>query len=93
MIPSFWLQTYSSGSVNRALENLATSTPFVVTHVATPVPVKGIYMTSCVETDVNSIVIDIKDFSGKISFETDNSKLKGAISDRCLARDMKEFVG
>ena len=108
LIPSFLLQTYSSGSVNQALKILATSTPFVVTHVATPVPVKGIYMTSCVvgskslreglkkianETDVNSIVIDIKDFSGKISFETDNPKLKGAISERCLARDMKEFVG
>ena len=54
-----------------------------VSHVPLPESVKAIYMTSCVagtsefrqklvkvaqETEINSIVIDIKDYSGTISF-------------------------
>lgn len=76
-------------------------------YIKTPDAVKAIYMTSCVvgtpsfrqelvevvdSTEVNSIVIDIKDFSGGISFDTDNPVLKPYISDRCGASDMREFV-
>ncbi|MCI5108827.1 MAG: putative glycoside hydrolase [Candidatus Pacebacteria bacterium] len=76
-------------------------------YVETPEQVKTIYMTACVagtpsfrddlveiveDTEVNSIIIDIKDFSGGISFDTENEILKPYISDRCGALDMREFV-
>ncbi len=81
---------------------------FIVTHVATPDAVKGIYMTACVagtpsfrkklvalveETELNSLVIDIKDYSGTISFKTDNPILKEINGGGCRAGDMKEFIG
>ncbi len=83
------------------LVEVASSTEpvFVVTHVATPDPLKAIYMTSCVastpswreslkkfveETELNSVVIDIKDYSGDISLEP---------SAKCFVKDMKEFIG
>jgi len=44
------------------------------------------------DTDLNTVVIDIRDFTGKISFPTDNPALKDAVSDACGARDMKEFL-
>ncbi len=80
----------------------------VVTHVPLPEAVKAIYMTSCVvgtndfrerlvtlmdETEINSVVIDIKDFSGTISFNPISEPWKGAWSAaKCGARDMKEFI-
>ena len=82
--------------------------PFVVTHLPTPKPLKAIYMTQCVvgtkpfradlvkvalDTEINSIIIDIKDYTGKIAFNTENPILKPSVSDACGARDMKEFIG
>lgn len=76
-------------------------------HVSTPEAVKGIYMSQCVvgtpsfrdslvtlidETSLNSVVIDIKDYAGKIAFTTDDPILKDSVSDACGARDMKAFV-
>lgn len=76
-------------------------------HVPTPVPLKAIYMTQCAagtpsfredltklidETELNAIVIDIRDYSGGIAFPTDNPVLRDMVSDKCGARDMKEFV-
>lgn len=76
-------------------------------YIETPDSVKTIYMTSCVvgtpsfredlveiieTTEVNSVIIDIKDFSGGISFNTDNPVLKPYISNRCGAPDMREFI-
>jgi len=81
---------------------------FVVTHIKTPEAVKGIYMTACVaatpsfrkklvklieETELNSVVIDIKDYSGTISFKTDNPVLKEINGGGCRVADMKEFIG
>ncbi len=76
-------------------------------HIETPEQVKGIYMTQCVvgtpsfrtrlvdlveETELNSIVIDIKDYSGKIGFNTDNPKLEEYVSDQCGAWNIEEFI-
>ncbi|MBI5816851.1 MAG: hypothetical protein HZB09_00280 [Candidatus Yonathbacteria bacterium] len=81
---------------------------FVVTHVKTPNVVKAIYMTQCVAgtrdfrarlvdlvdtTELNSIVIDIKDYSGRISFRSDNPLLKDKLSPTCRADDMMRFIG
>lgn len=78
-----------------------------VEHLATPEQVKAIYMTACVagttdfrqdlvdlieETEINSLIIDIKDFSGTISFPTDNPKLLGTGGPGCKAPGMKEFI-
>ncbi len=76
-------------------------------HRGTPSPVKAIYMTSCVagtpsfrdslvqlieKTEINSVVIDIKDFSGTLSFIPEDAALKGALSKRCFAPDMRQFL-
>lgn len=80
----------------------------VVEHVPLPPQVKAIYMTSCVagtpsfrerllalveETEINSVILDIKDYSGTISFKPNNPALMpGWENARCGARDMKEFI-
>ncbi len=79
----------------------------LVQHIATPDIVKAIYMTQCVvgtpsfraelvelidTTELNAVVIDIKDYSGGIAFPSDNPALKPYRSDTCGAADMKEFV-
>ncbi len=85
---------------------VGTTTPvFVATHVETPQAVKGIYITACVvgtpswreslkklveTTELNSVVIDIKDYSGTISFL--DSDFPQANVSGCRVADMKEFV-
>jgi hypothetical protein len=77
-------------------------------HAPLPEQVKAIYMTSCVagtpsirdrlvtlihETELNSVVIDIKDYSGTISFNPASDEWKPAWnSSRCGTSDMKEFI-
>jgi hypothetical protein len=76
-------------------------------YVPVPDAVKAIYMSQCVvgtpnfradlvkivdETELNAIIIDIKDYTGKISFTTDNPILAPSVSDECGARDMRAFV-
>lgn len=79
-----------------------------VSYIEVPEAVKAIYMSACVagtpsfrndlvqlveETELNSIIIDIKDFSGSIAFPTNNPKLKPAWDKAdCGARDIKEFI-
>ncbi len=79
---------------------------FVVTHVPTPEPLKAIYMTACVastntwrytlkkfieDTELNSVVIDIKDYSGTVSIEDEGLQKNDASG--CKVRDLKEFIG
>jgi len=79
---------------------------FVVTHIDTPEAVKAIYMTSWVagtrhlrdrlikiidETEINSVVVDIKDYSGIIAFEVSDPRLKDAEEVRIPG--IKEFIG
>ncbi|HLP43666.1 MAG TPA: putative glycoside hydrolase [Candidatus Nanoarchaeia archaeon] len=86
---------------------VADKSSIVPTHIKTPESVRAIYMSQCVvgtrnfrdrlvklvdETELNSIIIDIKDFTGYISFTTDNPKLSSAVSDDCGAVDMLEFI-
>jgi len=79
-----------------------------VEHVPLPKQVKAIYMTSCVvgtpnfreklvtlikETELNSLVIDIKDYSGTLSFKPENENWQSAWqASKCGARDMREFI-
>jgi hypothetical protein len=82
----------------------------VITHVKTPEVVKGIYMSQCVvgtkdfreslvkiadTTEVNSIIIDIKDYTGKLSYKPEDPSLQEYVSDACGALatgSMKEFI-
>ncbi len=80
----------------------------VVQHVPLPSPVKAIYMTSCVagtpafrerlialmdETEVNAVIIDIKDYSGTISFPPKSAAWLPAWQNaRCGTADMRELV-
>lgn len=80
----------------------------VVMHVPLPKQVKAIYMTSCVvgttdfrnrlvklidETEANALVIDIKDFSGTLSFPPLHESWTGAWNNaRCGTKDMKAFI-
>lgn len=77
-------------------------------HVKTPKQVKALYMTSCAastqsfrdhilslldETELNSLMIDIKDFTGTIAFTRSDPKLEAQVGgDGCRVPDMKEFV-
>lgn len=80
---------------------------FIPTHVSVPDNVRGIYMTACVaatpslreklvelinETELNSIIIDIKDYTGTISFKSDNPALKGTNGPGCVVADMRDFI-
>jgi hypothetical protein len=75
-------------------------------HIATPKPLKAIYMSACYagsktlreglaklidDTELNAIIIDVKDYSGKISF-VPNEDWKDYLSDKCSAKDMKDFI-
>ena len=85
----------------------STEPVFVVTHIATPEAVRAIYMTACVAsmpsfrdklvaiadtTEVNSIIIDVKDFSGTIAFTPEAPLLKGNIGLGCRTTDLREFI-
>lgn len=80
---------------------------FIATHIKTPEAVKAIYMTSWVagtpsfreklvkiadETEINSIIIDIKDYTGRIAFKVDDPILQevGAVENRIP--DIREFI-
>jgi hypothetical protein len=76
-------------------------------HLPTPAEVKAIYMSQCVvgtpnfrkelvelidTTELNAVIIDIKDYTGKISFTPDDPSLAYWVSDACGARDMRSFI-
>ncbi len=80
----------------------------VVQHVPLPESVKALYMSACVAgtpwfreelvelvetTELNSIVIDIKDYSGTVAFPVESETWQPAWqSATCGARDMKSFI-
>jgi hypothetical protein len=79
---------------------------FVASHISTPKSVKAIYMTACTAsmdslrnkvlenisgTEINSIVIDVKDYTGTIS----NAKTKLQKDTKqtgCLISDLQDFI-
>lgn len=77
-------------------------------HVPVPEDVRAIYMTQCAvgtpslrdalvkfiddSPDLNAVVIDIRDYTGYIAFDTEHPALKEYVSTQCGASDMKEFV-
>ena len=81
---------------------------FVVTHIKTPEPVKAIYMTSWVAstpsiakkvievvdtTEANALVIDIKDYTGNVSFVSGDPRLADEGVEENRIKNIKEFIG
>lgn len=79
----------------------------IISHLDTPPQVKAIYITSWVagnkklrdslvkiaeETEINSVVIDIKDYTGRIAFEVYDPLLKGLGAYENRIPDIKEFI-
>ncbi len=80
---------------------------FIPIRMETPEAVRSVYMTSCYagslslrnsliglieRTELNSIVIDIKDYTGMISFKSEHPDLAKAYATHCPVRDMRELV-
>ncbi len=78
----------------------------VITHLKTPIPLKAAYMTSCIasgkklraplvklidDTELNGVVIDIKDFSGAVSIDTGDPRFV-VNKNGCSIPDIKEFI-
>lgn len=104
LLPSLLTSSYSGTSPGAVLE-ADTEPAFKVTHVDTPAGVKALYMTACVagtpswrtnlkslieDTELNAVVLDIKDATGRISFPTN---LPQADSGKgCVVPGMREFI-
>lgn len=76
-------------------------------HVSTPERVRAIYMSSWIggekgyrsalvdfidSSSINALVLDIKDYSGFIAFDVDNSLIDSYGTDSNRIRDVKEFL-
>jgi hypothetical protein len=84
------------------------TTPSIVpTHITTPTPVKAIYLTSWAAgthsfrahieniadtTEVNAVVIDVKDYTGKISYKVDTPELVKVGSSENRIPDVVSFI-
>lgn len=90
---------------NTTTENTAPSiTP---THITTPTPVKALYLTSWAagthsfrthivdladKTEINAVVIDVKDYTGKISYKVDTPELVKIGSSENRIPDIISFI-
>lgn len=96
------IETPESGESEPALPE------FVVTHIPTPEPVKALYMTSWVastpsmakkiidlvdSTEANALVIDIKDYTGNVSFISGDERLSNTGVEENRIKNIKEFIG
>lgn len=100
--------TKAATKPGKSTSTVAAAEPeIVVTHVPTPTQVKAIYMTSWVAStrdwraelarfidtsELNAIVIDIKDYSGRIAYPVQDPVLKASGAEEVRVPDMKEFI-
>ncbi len=105
---SYVSQYDSPAAVIMASTTLDVPPPFVVTHIATPDPLKAVYYTSWAagnqrfrkelfdlvdNTEINAVVIDVKDYTGRISFKVEDPKLQEIGSAQDRIPDIKQFIG
>jgi hypothetical protein len=91
---------------NILVSNTITTTSQIY-HIETPEPLRAIYITSCVasmksmrnklvnwidKTEINSVIIDIKDYSGTISIDLKDENLKTKSDKGCFVSDMEDFI-
>ncbi len=97
---------YTVGA-SRAADDLVIAPPPAPAHIETPEPVKAIYMSSWVagtpnfrsdltqfirNSEINAIVIDVKDSSGKIAFDMDDQVIDDIGAEEIRVRDMGAFM-
>jgi hypothetical protein len=95
-----------SNFVEEILPEIKEETKPKIIYIETPTSTKAIYMTACVastidfkqdlvdlieQTELNSIIIDIKDFTGTISFDT-GLNLEGENGAGCRAKNLPDFI-
>ncbi len=101
-------ETEDMMELSQVLSEVAPDDRTVINHVPLPAQVKAIYMTSCVagtpsfreklvtvirETEINSVIIDVKDYSGTISFPAQTEAWGPAWQNaRCGTRDMQALI-
>ncbi len=105
--PSILALNYKSEKLEAAVGESVALKELPVVHLQTPEPLKAIYMSSWVagtpsireglvklveETELNAIVIDIKDYTGKIAFEVLDPDLQKIGSAENRVPDMKDFI-
>ncbi|MFH1178583.1 MAG: putative glycoside hydrolase [bacterium] len=106
LLPYFFEMTYSSSFDGGFQANNVENQVPVVTHIETPESLKGLYMTSCVAgapywreglktlietTELNAVVIDIKDYTGVVSIPLLRQGFEGQAKG-CVVSDMQEFI-
>ena len=89
------------------IDSAEANSKFTATHIDTPKPLKAIYMSSWVagtpslrkklvklieETELNAVIIDIKDDTGKISFKVEDEYLQKIGSSVNRIPDIVEFI-
>ena len=102
-LPVFLKSSYHSSLGNNLAEN---AKPPVI-HVPTPESLKALYMTACVagtpswreslknlieKTELNAVVIDIKDATGTISFSDENLQDSGSVKIGCKVSDLQTYI-
>ncbi len=105
-LPLLVNQTYSA----REPKEIATTTPkevFTATHIPTPYPVKGIYVSNSIvgvpsfrksiidllrNSELNTVVLDIKDETGRVSFVINNPELQKYLSSDDQILDLPQFI-
>ena len=108
-LPSFLQLTYSAPTASLGQVPGAVIKPIVI-HLKTPEPLKALYMTACVAgtpswrndlkklietTELNSIIVDIKDYTGVVSFPNDFPQLRQGSAGQakgCVVSDLLEFI-
>ena len=103
LLPSFLTSNYSTASGSLSISTKP-EIPTII-HLATPESLKAIYMTSCVAgtpswrdglkklvetTELNAVVIDIKDYTGVVSFTNDFPQI--GVERGCVVSDMQNFI-
>lgn len=96
-----------AGALEAVVEEPVKEKPFVATHIETPTAVKALYMSSWVagtpsirekmvamidRTEANAIVIDIKDYTGRISYIPSDPALIEMGSGESRIKDIREFI-
>ena len=108
--PEFFSVKYNAAPEEVGVE-LPVEEVFVATHVEIPKSLKAIYMTACVAstpslrdnlinlidtTELNAIVLNIKDETGKIAFDVDDPFLKDSVANlsegECKIQDIKGLI-
>lgn len=98
---------YIASKISGSEDNIITPEEIKPVHIKTPPHVRGIYMTSWVastkdwrqelvnlidSTELNAVVIDVKDYTGRISFEVSDPKLQEIGSAEKRVADIKDFL-